>query len=65
MSAKTDSLRDLYLNVAGEEPITEPQEEGPSRDPIEAREADLEREISEFARQDGLEDALETPTAEG
>lgn len=59
MSAKTDSLRDIYLDVAGEETITERQQEDPSRDPIEGSVADLEREVRESARQDGLDEAVD------
>ena len=59
MSTQTDSLRELYLDIAGEETITEPQEEERSHAPIEAEEADFERELSDFLRRDGLTDAVE------
>jgi len=59
MSADTDSLRELYVDVAGEEVLTESQEEEPSHDPIESPEAELGAEVSAVARQDGLEDAVQ------
>lgn len=59
MSAETDNLRELYLNVAGEETVTEVQAEEPSRDPIDATEIELEAEVQAFTREDGLGDALE------
>ena len=65
MSAKTETLRDLYLDVTGEETITEPQKEGPSHEPIEERDADLERKVSTFAREDGLDDVVEQPSTSG
>jgi hypothetical protein len=65
MSAKTESLRDLYLDVAGEETITERQEEGPSHEPIEEQDADLERKVSTFTREDGLDDVVEQPSTSG
>jgi hypothetical protein len=58
MTADTDELRELYLDVTGEEGVTESQAEEPSHSPIEEREATLEREVSSVARQDGLEDAI-------
>lgn len=65
MSTKTESLRDLYLDVAGEETITESQQEEPSHDPIEAGETELEAKVSEFVREDGLEDAVDGADVEG
>lgn len=62
MSSKTDDLRDLYLDVAGQETVTEPKEEEPSHDPVERREATIEREVSALVNHDGLEDAVENPT---
>lgn len=59
MSTKTDSLRELYLDITGEGTITESQEESPSRAPVEEEEAELERELSEFLQRDGLTDAVE------
>ena len=59
MSVDTDELRDLYVDVAGTETVTEPQAEDPPRTPIEGREAELEREVSAFAREDGLDDAIQ------
>ena len=59
MSADTDELRQLYLDVAGEETVTETQEEDPSRDPIEEAESELEAEVQSFTTEHGLEDALD------
>ena len=59
MSTDTESLRDIYLDVAGEETITESQEEEPSHDPIEEGESELEAEISSMLREDGLDDAVD------
>jgi hypothetical protein len=64
MSSKTGDLRDLYLDVTDEETITEPMEQGPSRDPIGSREAEIEREVSTLVKEDGLDDAVENPTGE-
>ena len=62
MSTKTESLRDLYMDVTGEEAITEPQQESPSHDPIEDQDADLERSLSAVTREDGLTDAVDQPS---
>lgn len=59
MSTDTADLRQLYLDVAGEETVTESQEEEPSHDPIEESEFELEAEVQAFTTQDGLDDALE------
>lgn len=59
MSADTEALRQLYLDVAGGETVIEQQEEEPSRDPIEESESRLEAEVQSFTTQDGLDDALE------
>ncbi len=59
MSADTDTLREIYMEVAEEPTVVERQEEEPSREPIEASESQLEAEVSSFARQHGLDDALE------
>ena len=59
MSSETDALRDLFLDVSEEGVLTERQEEEPSRDPIDERDAALEAEISGMTRQDGLEDAVD------
>lgn len=57
MSTDTDSLRDLYLDVTGEEEVTETQEEEPSHDPIESTEAAM-AEVWDVVRRDGLDDAV-------
>jgi hypothetical protein len=64
MSSKTEALRALYLDVVGDETITEPKERGPSRDPIEKGDAEVETEVSHVVQQDGLDDAVEHPTGE-
>ncbi len=58
MSTTTDSLRDIYLDVAGEETITEHQQEDRSRDPIDDEEAEIEAVVSSVAMEDGLDDAV-------
>jgi hypothetical protein len=58
MSVDTDSLRELYIDVAGAEVVTESQQEDPSHDPIGRSEAELEAEVSALVRQDGLDDAV-------
>jgi len=59
MSTETDSLRELYRNVADDEVLTEAQEEDPSRDPIDADAREVEETVSELTQQSGLTDALE------
>ena len=59
MSTDVDSLKEVYLNVAGDAPVIEQQQEEPSRDPVDTTQADLEEEVSAFAREHGLDDALE------
>ena len=59
MSADTDELRDLFVDVAGEETIIQHQTEEPSREPIEEHDTELAAEAAEVAREDGLADAVE------
>lgn len=59
MSGETEELRDIFLDVAGEEPLTERQEADVSRDPIDEETAELEAEVSGIAREDGLTDAVD------
>lgn len=59
MSTETESLRDLYLDVAGEETITEQQEDGPSHDPIEATDTSVGEDVSAMVCEDGLTDAVD------
>ncbi len=59
MSADTDALRDLYVDVTGQETVTERQREGHSHDPIEGRARTLQEEVSEAVTDDGLDDAVE------
>lgn len=54
MTDDTDELADLFLDISGEETLTETQEEGHSHAPIE----DGRDEIPDVTR-DGLEDAVD------
>jgi len=65
MSVDTDSLRELYIDVAGEEVLTESQQEDPSHDPIGRSEAELEADVSALVRRDGLDDAVQGAEFEG
>lgn len=65
MSTKTDDLKQIFMDVSDEATFTERQEEGPSRDPISDREAEIEAEVSAFAREDGLDDAVDSDLGEG
>lgn len=58
MSDKTDALREIALNVAGDHTVTETQEETPSHDPVGEEEARIAAEASASARDDGLDDAV-------
>lgn len=64
MAANTDHLRDIFLDVADEETLTERQQEEPSRDPIDAGDAEMENEIWSATIDDGLEDAVDSGFAE-
>lgn len=64
MAANTDHLRDIILDVAGDETLTERQHEEPSRDPIDADDAEFENEIWSATIDDGLEDAVDSGFAE-
>lgn len=59
MSTKTGELRDIFVSMSEDTTIIEEQQEHAVRDPLEAADDDLEREVSEYAREDGLDDALE------
>ncbi len=59
MSAKTDSLKDIFINVAGDETLTESQEEDPSREPMDERDQSVENQVITAAKDDGLEDAVD------
>jgi len=59
MSTEENPLRDLYLDIATEETLTHSQEVSPSHEPIEDSEREVERVVSDVARQDGLADAVE------
>jgi hypothetical protein len=64
MATNTDTLRDIYLAVAGREPITERQHDGPSHEPIDQRVSEFERELRDATQQD-LDDALDVPIRVG
>jgi len=57
MLTETDSLRELYLDVTGEEAVTETQAEEPSHDPIESPETAMAA-VSDIVQRDGLGDAV-------
>ncbi|ERG87919.1 MAG: hypothetical protein J07HX5_00060 [halophilic archaeon J07HX5] len=59
MQEKTDTLRELYLEITDEETLTEPQEESPSRAPVESVDAAVDEDVADIARHDGLDDAVE------
>ena len=59
MTQKTDDLTDIFLDVADGETLTERQQEGPSRDPIEESDAELEASVVRSTREDGLDDAVD------
>jgi len=71
MSTDTESLEELFVSVTGDETVTETQEQGPSRAPVDGEQAELEADVSSLVREDGLEDAVagaetgETATGEG
>lgn len=58
MCRKADTLRELYVAVAGTEMTTEPQEESPSHEPLGEAATEFERTVSDATRQDGLADAV-------
>lgn len=59
MSSESDPLREIFLDVSEDGTLTERQEEGPSRDPIEDADAELEAAVSGMTREDGLEEAVD------
>ena len=59
MSSKAEQLRSLYLDLAGEETITESQLEELNRDPVDSTEAALTEEVSGYVREDGLKEAID------
>lgn len=54
MSNDTDDLTAIFLDISGEETLTEPQEEGPSHAPIEVSDDDVD------PTEDGLDDAVDS-----
>ena len=59
MSEKTDSLREIALNLTDDGTVTERQQESPSHDPVGEEEARIAAEASASARDDGLDDAVD------
>lgn len=59
MASNTESLREIFLDVAGEKTITERQETHHSRDSIDDGGVELERTVSATVLEDGLDDAVD------
>lgn len=58
-ATKTDHLREVFLDVADGETVTESRQvETPSHDPVDDAAASLEADVSEVGR-DGLADAID------
>lgn len=58
-ATRTDDLTEIFLDVAGEETVTESRQvETPSHDPVGDAEASIERTVLEVTR-DGLDDAID------
>jgi hypothetical protein len=57
MSTDTDTLRELYLDVTGEEAVTETRAEESSHGPIESPETAMAA-VSDIVQRDGLGDAV-------
>ena len=53
MGHDTDDLTAIFLDISGEETLTEPQEEAPSHAPIESDEDPVD------LTEDGLDDAVD------
>lgn len=59
MASKAHELKQLYIDIAGDSPITEPQQEDPSHDPIDKPEYEVEETIRGLIKDDGLGDAVD------
>jgi len=59
MSAQTDHLRDIFMDVSEDGELVEPQAEGPSRDPVDEEAERVEATIAGGVGEDGLDDALD------
>lgn len=57
MSEKTDDLRDIFLDVSDDGTVTEHQQEGASKAPVED-DAAATAEAVRSLREDGLDDAV-------
>jgi hypothetical protein len=58
MTEKTDDLRDIFVEVTDEQTITERQQEGASKDPVDAETAAAASQAARSVREDGLDDAV-------
>lgn len=58
MAEKTDSLREIFVDVAGETTVTESQREDVSHDPADPDDRRLEEAVASAVREDGLADAI-------
>lgn len=63
MTTDAEHLRDLYLDVAETETVTERREEGHSHDPVGETEAAIASDVA-AASDDGLAEAVEGTDAE-
>ena len=57
MTDKTDELRDIFLDVSEDGTVTERQDEGASKDPVDETTATAEEE-ARAGLEDGLDDAV-------
>jgi hypothetical protein len=56
--ADRESLKEIFLQVSEDGTVTEPQEEGPSYEPIDDETAEQEGEVAD-SYADGLNDAID------
>lgn len=59
MTDETDDLRAIFLEVSEDGTVTERQVEGPSKDPVEERDAAVAEQAAASALEDGLDDAVD------
>lgn len=59
MFMKTDTPREIYMDVAEDQTITEQQQQELRKGPIENTEAQLEDDVSSHALEDSLSDAVD------
>lgn len=58
MSSSADDLRDLFVEITGEEATVTERQEEPSRDPVDAEGTAVSEEVAAVLRDDGLDDAV-------